>query len=230
MARRYGGVFHDWIDGPWEQARGFLKTELEQLRVALNHAIVDLSDDTQVEGRVDYDNLPEAVSAPSVIGAIEDGDFQELPLGPGLIVGPGGSLGVNLGALPRNTGPEGERGPRGPVGPVGLTGIAGTAGPPGRRGSDGDSGRKIIMLQPTSTTEEAASAGHLHGLMRVLGDGATTTFNLLDLAEYLEHVGVNGSFQDPLTFSLSADQSQIVFDAAPGAAQVVTLEYVIANA
>jgi len=70
---------------------------------------------------------------------------------------------------------------------------------------------------------------HLHGLMRMLGDGATTAFNLLDLAEYLEHVGVNGSFQDPLTFSLSSDRSQIVFDAAPSAAQVITLEYVIAN-
>lgn len=71
--------------------------------------------------------------------------------------------------------------------------------------------------------------GHVHGLMRILGDGATTTFNLLDLAEYLEHVGVNGAFVDPATFTLSADRSQITFDAAPGDGQVVTMEYVIAG-
>lgn len=31
----FGGVFHDWIDGPWEQARGFLREELEQLHISL---------------------------------------------------------------------------------------------------------------------------------------------------------------------------------------------------
>jgi hypothetical protein len=71
---------------------------------------------------------------------------------------------------------------------------------------------------------------HLHGLMRLLGDGATTIFNLLDLAEYLEHVGVDGAFVDPYTFALSSDRSQIVFDSAPAASKVITLEYVIANA
>lgn len=81
-----------------------------------------------------------------------------------------------------------------------------------------------------STVTASDVGGHLHGLMRILGDGATTTFNLLDIAEYLEHVGVNGSFLDPATFSLSADRDQIVFDAAPGAGQIVTMEYVIANA
>jgi len=31
----FGGVFHDWIDGPWEQARGYLREELEQLHISL---------------------------------------------------------------------------------------------------------------------------------------------------------------------------------------------------
>lgn len=75
-----------------------------------------------------------------------------------------------------------------------------------------------------------AAGGHLHGLMRVLGDGATTVFNLLDLAEYLEHVAVNGAMVDPTTFTLSTDRSQITFDAAPGVGQVIALEYVIAGA
>lgn len=80
-----------------------------------------------------------------------------------------------------------------------------------------------------SASESGGGGGHIHGLQRMLGDGSTTTFNLLDFAEYLEHVGVNGSFVDPLTFTLSADQSQITFDSAPGAGQVITLEYVMAG-
>jgi hypothetical protein len=80
-----------------------------------------------------------------------------------------------------------------------------------------------------ATVEASGGGGHLHGLMRILGDGATTTFNLLDIAEYLEHVGVGGSFLDPTTFTLSSDGSQITFDAAPADDAVITMEYVIAG-
>jgi hypothetical protein len=83
------------------------------------------------------------------------------------------------------------------------------------------------MWDDVSSSGGSGGGGHLHGLQRMLGDGSTTTFNLLDFAEYLEHVGVNGSLLDPLTVSLSADRSQITFDAAPGAGQVITLEYVM---
>lgn len=84
-------------------------------------------------------------------------------------------------------------------------------------------------MLPTWQDASGGGGGHLHGLQRVLGDGATTTFNLLDIAEYLEHIGVNGSFRDPATFTLSADRSQITFDTAPGAGEVITMEYVIAG-
>lgn len=80
----------------------------------------------------------------------------------------------------------------------------------------------------TSAANGENNVGHLHGLMRVLGDGATTTFDLLDIAEYLEHVGVGGSFQDPATFTLSSNRAQVVFDTAPALNDVVTLEYVMA--
>lgn len=73
------------------------------------------------------------------------------------------------------------------------------------------------------------SGGHIHGMQRVLGDGSTTAFDLLDLAEYLEHVGVGGSFADPATFSLSSDRSQIVFASAPSMGDVIALEYVVAT-
>lgn len=32
----FGEIFHDFIEGPWEQARGFVRLELESLRGALN--------------------------------------------------------------------------------------------------------------------------------------------------------------------------------------------------
>ncbi len=30
-----GNIFHDYLDGPWEVARGYLREELDQLYVAL---------------------------------------------------------------------------------------------------------------------------------------------------------------------------------------------------
>ncbi len=84
------------------------------------------------------------------------------------------------------------------------------------------------------TWEDAATSssggGHLHGLQRVLGDGSTTTFNLLDIAEYLEHIAINGGIEDPATFTLSADGTQITFDTAPPLDEVIAMEYVIAGA
>lgn len=32
----FGGVFHDFLQGTWDEAKGFLREELEQLRTALN--------------------------------------------------------------------------------------------------------------------------------------------------------------------------------------------------
>src|SRR4051812_2606770 len=31
----FGGIFHDFLEQPWEQARGYLKEELEQLQMTL---------------------------------------------------------------------------------------------------------------------------------------------------------------------------------------------------
>ena len=33
----YGGIFHDYLYGTWDEAKGYLKEELEQLRTALNN-------------------------------------------------------------------------------------------------------------------------------------------------------------------------------------------------
>lgn len=88
-----------------------------------------------------------------------------------------------------------------------------------------------IQGRITSATSVAVSggSGHLHGIDRVLGDGATTTFNLLDVAEYLMLVSVNGAIADPATHTLSTNRDQIVFDTAPGSGQVVVISYVVAN-
>ncbi len=35
----FGGIFHDWIDGPWDQARGPLRDELEALHISLGKTV-----------------------------------------------------------------------------------------------------------------------------------------------------------------------------------------------
>jgi len=71
--------------------------------------------------------------------------------------------------------------------------------------------------------------GHLHGLNRWVADGALTSFELADIAEYLVDVTDNGSQVDMLIYSLSSDGTQLVFDTAPTAAHVIQAECVVAN-
>jgi len=79
-----------------------------------------------------------------------------------------------------------------------------------------------------TVAQVAANSGHLHGIMRTVGDGASTTFDLVDIAEYLMLVAVNGLIADPATHALSSDGSQIVFDTAPTVDHVIVITYVIA--
>lgn len=117
-----------------------------------------------------------------------------------------------------------------------LNVMVGDSGAGGTKGlvpapAAGDAGALKFLLAdgtwavPTGTS----SGGHLHGLERLLGDGSTTVFNLVDIVAYLEHVGVNGVFVDPATFSLSTDGTQITFAVAPGAGEIIVIEYVIRN-
>jgi hypothetical protein len=71
--------------------------------------------------------------------------------------------------------------------------------------------------------------GHLHGITRQTGDGAAVTFDLSDIAEYLELVSVNGAVLDPLLVTLSSDGSQITLSSAPTAGHVIVITYVIAS-
>lgn len=71
--------------------------------------------------------------------------------------------------------------------------------------------------------------GHLHGLGRWIADGAATTFDLPDVAEYLEIAGDNFLIVDPTIYSLSADGTQLVFDSAPVIDHIITANYVIAT-
>jgi hypothetical protein len=71
--------------------------------------------------------------------------------------------------------------------------------------------------------------GHAHGLMRWMADGATASYELPDIAEYVENVTNNGVEVDITVYSLSANQSQIIFDSAPIATDVLQASYVIAQ-
>lgn len=75
----------------------------------------------------------------------------------------------------------------------------------------------------------SGNGGHLHQLFRSLGDGSTTTFELLDFAEYLLLFAVDGLIVDPATLTLSADRTQITFSVAPGAGKVIAGDYVVAT-
>lgn len=75
----------------------------------------------------------------------------------------------------------------------------------------------------------ASAADHIHGLARWIADGSLTAFELPDFAEYIEFVSDDGAVVDSAIFSLSADRTQLVFDSAPIAANIVQANYVIAR-
>lgn len=74
-----------------------------------------------------------------------------------------------------------------------------------------------------------SSAGQVLAIMRLLGDGATTVFNLLDYAEWIVQAAIAGAVVDPFEYSLISDGGQIEFDAAPGDGDVIALQYVLAQ-
>lgn len=80
----------------------------------------------------------------------------------------------------------------------------------------------------TLTIAAPGGSDHIHGLMRWAADGGATV-DLVDIAEYVEAISDDGSIVDPATYTLSADGSQVTFDAGPAAASVMTAQYVIAR-
>ncbi len=75
----------------------------------------------------------------------------------------------------------------------------------------------------------SGGAGTIIGLDRLLGDGATTAFNLADLAEYVVAVSDAGLVVDPTLYGLSSTRDQVQFTTAPTAGHVLTFEYVEAT-
>lgn len=91
-------------------------------------------------------------------------------------------------------------------------------------------GSAPAVLSATATPSPSSDgADHLHGLARWVADGSDTTFDLPDIAEYVEMVFDDGSAVDQLTITLSDDGAQIVFDSAPGASSIIQVQYVIAS-
>jgi len=73
---------------------------------------------------------------------------------------------------------------------------------------------------------DMASLGEVEGLARWNADGGTT-FDLPDYAERIMEAVDNGVVVDPLIYSLSSDQGQLIFDTGPTAGHVVICDYVI---
>lgn len=72
-------------------------------------------------------------------------------------------------------------------------------------------------------------AGQVTGIARWAASSSQTNFDLPDIAEFLVQVTDNGSMVDPLTYSLSPDGTQLVFDSGITAAHVVTAEFIVAQ-
>jgi len=78
-------------------------------------------------------------------------------------------------------------------------------------------------------TETGSGGGHLHGLARWAASSSQTTFELPDIAEYLEGVTDNGVELDTIVYSLSSDRTQLVLDAGATAGHIIQSSYVVAN-
>jgi len=84
------------------------------------------------------------------------------------------------------------------------------------------------LVHTHSASDVSFPVGHLHGLARWVSSGGTT-FDLPDIAEQIEGVSINGLEKDPLLYSLSPNRTQIVFDSATTAADIVMATYVLAQ-
>jgi hypothetical protein len=87
---------------------------------------------------------------------------------------------------------------------------------------------RLRVVEETGGEGEGAP-GHAHGLARWNGASGQTTFELPDVAEYIDSVMLNGLEEDSFVHSLSADGSQIILDSALTSATTVTAHYVIAG-
>ncbi len=108
-----------------------------------------------------------------------------------------------------------------------------TAVTPGTYGSASNVGQFTVDQKGRLTfagNVAITSSSTVIGLDRLLGDGATTAFNLADLAEYVVAVSDAGLIVDPAIYSLSSSRAQVVFDTAPTSGHVLTFEYVEATA
>jgi hypothetical protein len=94
-------------------------------------------------------------------------------------------------------------------------------------GSTGDVLTVASGLPSWAAPSSGGAGGHVHGLTRLVADGSTTVFNLLDIAEYIDTVSNDGLEVDALTYTLSADGSQVTFDTAPVAGNFVQISYPI---
>lgn len=80
----------------------------------------------------------------------------------------------------------------------------------------------------TAASSGGSGAGQVTRLAR-WASGGGTTYDLPDFAEYLIDASDNGSEVDPLTYSLSSDGSQLVFDSAITAGHIVTSKFIVAQ-
>jgi hypothetical protein len=160
MGKVFGFIGHDFLDLSWDQARGYLREELEQLRSVLNRSRVNLGNTLDIQGRIDYSNLPEAEHAPSVIGTPVNGDFREIKVGSGINI-TNNTLNIAQSQLPFSTAGYQLEDTHLPI-PIGIQGTQ----PPTSTSTQSAPQVPLVLLEdreypwpiPTTSTDSTAAA------------------------------------------------------------------------
>jgi hypothetical protein len=82
---------------------------------------------------------------------------------------------------------------------------------------------------PESEGGGGGASGHVHSLTRLVADGSATTFNLLDIVEYLDAITDDGVQVDALDYTLSSDGSQVTLGYTVAAGNVLQFNGVAAS-
>ncbi len=79
------------------------------------------------------------------------------------------------------------------------------------------------------TGVDGNNVDHLHGVTRLIANGTLATFPLVDIAEYIESITVQGFEVDQLLYTLSAQRDSVIFNTTPTVGNMIMMHYVTAR-
>lgn len=85
--------------------------------------------------------------------------------------------------------------------------------------------QRLFVLESGSGL--GGGGGHLHGIQRWSSYAGQTIYDLVDIAEMIEHVTRDGIEIDPALYTLSDERTQLILDVPSSGSQVVVSHCVI---